>query len=274
MRRIVSIVIFVNFVVIVGAGYCLNLDKIKAAYLNGEYQTAVSEGEKILLTSINHAGFDELYYCLGLSYLKDGNFIRSADMFNRILSEFPDGKYRSQAQLALGDVYFLQGDFEKAKSAYEALAINSDQKLRSALLYRQSQLALKMGDSAKNKELQEQLKSVYPFSLEAKQDKGVFISVAQAPEPAETKTEPKEEAKPEPAPGDFSVQVGVFSNKENATNLATELLRKGFGAYAEDAEIEGKASYRVRVGKSSTQQEAVELEKQLQQQGYPTKICQ
>ena len=91
---------------------------------------------------------------------------------------------------------------------------------------------------------------------------------------AESVFSPKEKTKPEPAPGDFSVQVGVFSSKENATNLATELLKKGFGAYAEDTEIEGKASYRVRVGKSSTQQEAVELEKQLQQQGYPTKICQ
>ena len=177
-------------------GYCLNLDKIKAAYLNGEYQAAVSEGEKILLTSVNHSGFDELYYYLGLSYLKDSNFIRSADMFSRILNEFANGKYRSQAQLALGDVYFLQGDFEKAKSAYEALTTDSDQKLKSALLYRQSQLALKMGDPAKHKELQEQLKSVYPFSLEAKQDKGVFISVAQAREP---------EVKSVPASGDFSV---------------------------------------------------------------------
>ena len=265
MRKSVSLVIFVSFVFFAGAGYCLNLDKIKAAYLNGEYQAAVSEGEKILLTSVNHTGFDELYYYLGLSYLKDSNFIRSADMFSRILNEFANGKYRSQAQLALGDVYFLQGDFEKAKSAYEALTTDSDQKLKSALLYRQSQLALKMGDPAKHKELQEQLKSVYPFSLEAKQDKGVFISVAQAREP---------EVKSVPASGDFSVQVGVFSSKDNAINLAMELVKKGFSAYTEDAEIDGKVTYRVRIGKSSTQQEALELQIQLQQQGYPTKICQ
>ena len=265
MRRIASFLIIVNLVICVGAGYCLNLDKIKAAYLNGEYQAAVSEGEKILLTSVNHTGFDELYYYLGLSYLKDSNFIRSEDMFNRILNEFANGKYRSQAQLALGDVYFLQGDFEKARSAYEVLTSDPDQKLKSALLYRQSQLALKMGDFAKNKELQEQLKSVYPFSLEAKQDKGVFISVAQVREP---------EVKSEPASGNFSVQVGVFSSKDNAINLAMELAKKGFSTYTEDAEIDGKASYRVRVGKSSTQQEALELQIQLQQQGYPTKICQ
>ena len=86
MRKSVSFVIFISFVIFAGAGYCLNLDKVKAAYLNGEYQVAVSEGEKILLTSVNHTGFDELYYYLGLSYLKDSNFIRSADMFNRILS--------------------------------------------------------------------------------------------------------------------------------------------------------------------------------------------
>jgi tetratricopeptide (TPR) repeat protein len=274
MRRIVSAVIFVNFVIFTGAGYCLNLDKIKAAYLNGEYRAAISGGEKILLTSVNHAGFDELYYYLGLSYLKDSNFIRSADMFNRILSEFANGKYRAQAQLALGDVYFLQGDFEKAKSAYEVLANNPDQKLKSALLYRQSQLALKLGDFAKNKELQEQLKTEYPFSLEAKQDKGVFISVAQTSKPVETKAESKTEVIAEHASGDFSVQVGVFSSKDNAINLATELAKKGFSTYIEDAEIDGKASYRVRVGRSSTQQEALELQIQLQQQGYPTKICQ
>jgi len=263
--RIVAGVIFVNLVIFVNAGYCLNLDKMKAAYLDCEYKAAISEGEKILLTSVNRGGFEELYYYLGLSYLKDSNYVRAADMFGRVIAEFKDSKFAGQAKLALGDTYFMQGEFEKAEALYDELMGPQDTKLKPAALYRLSRVAMKKGDSAKSNQYLEKLKNDYPFCLEAKLDKEVSAVTNKAA--------------PESAPLDipsgtiYSVQVGFFSSKENALNFTDELTQKNFPAYAEKDIVGGKESYRVKVGKLKTRQEAQDLEKKLSQAGYPTKVC-
>jgi tetratricopeptide (TPR) repeat protein len=261
MRRIVSFVIFVNLVIFVNAGYCLDLDKMKAAYLDCEYKTAISEGEKILLTSVNHSGFDELYYYLGLSYLKDNNHVRASDMFDRVLGEFKKSRFSEQAKLALGDTCFMQGDFAKAERLYNELLNSADTKLKPAVLYRLNQAALKQGDSANSKEYLEKLKQDYPFSLEAKLNKEANVA---------TDDKPSESILSGPI---YSVQVGFFSSKENALNFTDELTQKNFPAYAEKDIVGGKESYRVKVGKLKTRQEAQDLEKKLSQAGYPTKVC-
>jgi len=54
---------------------------------------------------------DELYYLLSLSYLKDGNYLRASDIFEIILREFKGSRFKEDALLALGDTYFLRGDY-------------------------------------------------------------------------------------------------------------------------------------------------------------------
>jgi tetratricopeptide (TPR) repeat protein len=255
------------FVLIFGplAAFALNLDKIKAAYLNGEYKIAISEGEKILLTSVNHGGFDELYYYLGLSYLKDSNYVRAEDMFGRVIVELKDSKFTGQAKLALGDTYFMQGEFEKAEALYNELLDAQDTKLKPAVLYRLSQIAMKKGDRAKSSQYLKSLKDDYPFCLEAKLDKEVSVVTNKAV--------------PESAPLDvpsgpvYSVQVGFFSSKENAQNFTKELKDNDIPAYVEEDTVDSKVSYRVKVGKLKTRQEALDLQKQLAGKGYSTKIC-
>jgi len=265
MRKIVSFVIFVNLVIFVNSGHCLNLDKIKAAYLNGEYKIAISEGEKILLTSVNHAGFDELYYYLGLSYLKDSNYVRADDMFGRVIAEFKDGRFSSQSKLALGDTYFMQGEFEKAEGLYNELLDTQDTKLKPAVLYRLSHTAMKQGDSAKSNQYQKSLKEDYPFSLEAKLDKEVSIVT--------NKAVPESVPLDVPSGSVYSVQVGFFSSKENSLNFTKELNQNDIPAYVEEDTADSKVSYRVKVGILRTRQEAVDLQKQLAGKGYSTKIC-
>jgi tetratricopeptide (TPR) repeat protein len=263
MRKIFSLSILLNLVLFVNAGHCLNLDKVKTAYLEGSYKTAISEGEKILLTSVNRSGFDELYYYLGLAYFKDANYLRLLDMFGRALEEFKNSRLGAQTKLALGDTYFYLNDFAKAEGLYTELFSSSDQKLKPALLYRLGELYEKTGDKAKSKEYSDKLKQDFPFSPEARQDKRVSIVLIKKT-PVET---------PAPAGSTYSVQVGAFSSQENASNLTLELAKKGHNSYIEEIVIDGKASYRVKVGRLNSEYEALELEKQLMQEGYPTKIC-
>jgi tetratricopeptide (TPR) repeat protein len=215
------------------------------------------EGEKILAKAGDDAyNLEELYYTLSLSYLKDGNYLRASDIFEIIIKEFKDGKFKEEAILGLGDTYFLRGDFSRAESRYkELLNIRSRSELCAAVYYRLSQIGFKTGDIQKGKEYLDKLKQNFPLNLETKSDKDIC-----------------------PIP-DFSsgfyytVQVGAFANAANAANLTKELIEKGYPAYIEEPDIQGRKSYRVRIGKLRSLQETIDLEKKLTQQGYPTKIC-
>ncbi|MBI2094661.1 MAG: SPOR domain-containing protein [Candidatus Omnitrophica bacterium] len=67
----------------------------------------------------------------------------------------------------------------------------------------------------------------------------------------------------------FSVQVGSFSKKENAQNLLRKLAGKGYDAYL----VEGPSgTWRVRVGRFASKEEAEEAKARLDQDGTPTKI--
>ncbi|MBN3038303.1 MAG: SPOR domain-containing protein [Candidatus Omnitrophica bacterium] len=69
----------------------------------------------------------------------------------------------------------------------------------------------------------------------------------------------------------FSIQVGCFSNKENADKLLSELSNQGYEAYI--LKLSNDDLHRVRVGRFSTRLEAEFLEQRLKAEGYATKVC-
>lgn len=246
--RIVNFVLLVSLVLLVESGYSLNLDKVKADFLKGDYKQAILEGEKILANTQPHSQhLDELYYILGLSYLKDGNFLRASDIFEIIFNEFKDSAFEEEAKLGLGDTYFLQGNYTQSQRYYQDL-INS--KLKAAVYYRLSQCAVKLGDSQVAKEYLDKLKQEFPLSLETRLQQELY------------------------PPSDiyYTVQVGCFSRATNAQNLVQKLTQKGYPAYIEEINTHGKLNYRVRAGKFSLIQEAKETARKLSQEGYPTKV--
>lgn len=243
---------FFCLVLVSNSAYGLDMDRVKASFLSGDYKAAVSEGEKVLAKSAAHSpGLDELYYFLGLSYLKEGNYLRASDIFEIIIREFKDSRYRDEAGLSLGDAYFLKGDYKKAQTYYSTLMSNGpDEKLKAMLYYRLSQAAFKKGETQQAKEYLDKLKKDFPSSPEMNLERELAVG------------------------GDifYTVQVGAFANFANARNLRDKLINSGYGAYIEEAHTSGKKAYRVRVGRLKTRQEAVGLENNLILQGYPTKI--
>ncbi|MDD4953860.1 MAG: SPOR domain-containing protein [Candidatus Omnitrophica bacterium] len=237
--------------------YALNLDKIKVYFLQGEYKAAIQEGEKILAASGNTSGIDELYYFLGLSYMKDQNYLRASDIFEIILKEFHRSDYREEARLGLGDTYLLRQDYSRAQAYYqEILKDNPETKLKALILSRLSQVAFKMGDTQSGQGYADELKQISPANLELVLDKDI------CPAPVST------------SGFYYTVQVGSFVNSANASGLAEKLKQKGYDAFIqEDNTSMAAKSWRVRVGRLATRQEAQDLEKRLLAEGYPTKIC-
>jgi DedD protein len=70
----------------------------------------------------------------------------------------------------------------------------------------------------------------------------------------------------------YSVQVGSFSNAENAKKFVQKLFDNGYAAYIDEAAAEGAVSYRVKIGKFPARQGAASLAEKLLKEGYSTRI--
>jgi tetratricopeptide (TPR) repeat protein len=272
--------------------YALNLDSLRVYFLNGEYKACISEGEKILAGASSSKDLDEVYYLLGLSYLKDGNYLRASDIFEIIINEYRRSEFREEARMGLGDSYFARGDYQKALNSYKGLLQdNSRSKLKPALYYRLSQLGKRTGDSRSQQEYLLKLKDEFPQSLEALINKDFLPGSANIsmsmnkPVPLEAKpatNAPDVQTKPdlfveagtnhEIITGAYSVQVGAFSSLNNARSLTFKLKAQGYGSYISEAASGNKKIYKVRVGGYPGRTEAKAAEKKLQLQGYSTKI--
>jgi tetratricopeptide (TPR) repeat protein len=259
-KQVFGVAVGVLWVSVLFFSYALALDStpLKVNFLKGEYKAVIEEGERCLATATPQtANLDELYFLMALSYFKDGNYLRSSDIFEIILKEFPKSRFRAEAELGNADTYFMRGDLDKAEQAYRKLlaAQPNDGGMASALYYRLSQLAMQKGNTDEGKGLKDKLKLEFPLSLEARQEQNICL-LADA------------------STGFYTVQVGSFSKVENARKLLQQLLDKRYTASIQEiSNSEGVTFYRVRVGKCATKPEALSLAEKLTRDGYPTKIC-
>lgn len=212
-----------------------DLDDLKSFYISGDYKAAIRQGEKLIALSRDQPNLDELYYFLGLSYLKDGNYLRSWDIFEIIINEFPKSNYLEEAKLGLADTYFLRRDYPKARQGYSRLLESTaNQKIKYLLNTRLELCAGKEREA--------------PSLLQ-------------------------EEVRQKPEAVVYSVQVGAFASEDNAKKLIRELSAKGYSSYNEHSTQGDKDMYRVKTGKFASLEEARAVEASLSKEGYPTKIC-
>jgi len=245
--KIFKIYCITMVIVLCAGGYlacAAALDAVKAPFLSGDYKTAIKEGEDIMATPDQPENARELYYMLGLSYLKDGNYLRSSDIFEILLKEYPGEPYHKEALLGLGDAYFLNGENEKARVWYEALlAYDPQSKLALIAKERLGRISVDEGNTAQAKEFLKDL----PVNL-VDSDLG-------------TQTV-----------GVYSVQVGSFSREANAKRLMNKLISQKYDAFLTSNESEKEKTYRVKVGHCQERNQAEEIRKKLTEDGYPTRI--
>jgi len=94
----------------------------------------------------------------------------------------------------------------------------------------------------------------------------------EAPRPAPPRAPaPASVAKPAAA-GSFVVQLGTFSQRENADRLTREMTAKGFAAFVVPVTSNGHELYRVRVGPTRDRAAAEALAAQLKRMGQSGSI--
>jgi len=226
--------------------------QIKTLFLNGEYNLAISQGEEIINQSLDNASSDrdELYYIMGLCYLQEADYLRAKNSFEFVIDEYPASRHFQDARLGIADISYLEGDYSKASRLYKDLLKSSPSRdLIPGLYWRLSLSLSKLDQISQAQEYLLILQREYPESFESVKGNQLFNQ------------------------GSFyTVQVGAFSDRNNAIGLKSKLFNQGYSAYVEELTDGGALTHRVRVGKLKNRQEAISLQDQLVSQGYPAKI--
>ncbi len=255
MKKIIFIIIL-SVVCSLSSVICLraqDLTEAETQYLRGDYNQAAQTLEKILAQDVDKESSAKVYYLLGLSYLKEKNYLRASDCFDIIVKEYRNSNFAQSALIKLIDIDLLRGDCKKVQESCQTFLNRypySDN--TSAIISRQYQAYLECGDAQQAQAVLTKLKTAYPESLQ--------IKALSEKKEVEVKDY-------------FSIQIGYFKEQKNAQNVSALLKQKGFESFIEESKDENSdLFFRVKVGKFKTKEEAILVEKQLKQEGYSTTI--
>jgi DedD protein len=113
----------------------------------------------------------------------------------------------------------------------------------------------------------------------ARQEPAQEEDVPEEPKPAVVQEKPAEKVAPQPAPtqaasttGMWAVQLGSFSNKENAEKLAADLRKQGYAAFLSQLTTESGQLHRVRIGPQKDRDSAEEMAKRLAKVGQEGQV--
>ena len=79
---------------------------------------------------------DKILYKLGISYMQEGNKLRSKDYFESIVSNYPDSPIAVEAHFRIGEFYFSQREYQTAITHYNHLLDKWDNPYFDMSLYK------------------------------------------------------------------------------------------------------------------------------------------
>jgi TolA-binding protein len=243
------------------------LDYPKECLLKGNYKEALQASEKLLQEPAAAKLKGDIAYLVGLSLLKLDRFLEARRYFNDVLLvKNASDEIRRNALLGIADSYVTEESYDKAAEAYKKILLDyPDSPISCVVYFKLGETMMKLGNDAEAKYYLDKVRTEFPFSFEAR-----LADVPPAPKIENIKTSVCET---DTGGHDYYVQVGFFSEKNNADKLCEKLVRQGFDAYVSMSRDDYKARYRVKVGRLGSSQEALQLEKKLKRAGYSTKVC-
>jgi len=262
-------------------------ERAEELFLEGKYDKVMIEADKAI--SADSGKRYELYYLKGLSAIKLNKFAEARKAFEYVTERYSSSDRVLDSYIGIGDAYYLEGNTSGALRSYRTAADKfADDK--NIVVVRQ-----RIADCLARPGMQERTKEY--VAARPVEVKPVAIKIATVM-PAAVKPAvksrgsanfvPKKKAIVVIAPpavvvpetvsrasaGQFSVQVGSFKSRSNATKLASKLSARRYEARVESPTESSDKLYRVKVGKISSKAEAEDLAVKLEREGYPTRVCQ
>lgn len=254
-----KVILIVSIVILTGSAcFAASPDTY---FLEGNYDKAVSEATRMI--NSGSSGRDELYYLRGLSCLKLSRYDDARKDFNTILAKYPRSGRRFDADLGMGDSYFLEGNITEAEKSYEAMLSGFRGDKNAALIYyRIGCCYRKSGLNDRADYYFNKSGTLAPLSFESRMiPKPGYCEVALTKEPLPSRD------------GRFSVQVGSFKSRENAEKLNRKLAGEGYESFVDNSSAAGDGMYRVKIGRFTSKNEADSTAAALRSRGYATKVC-
>lgn len=117
----------------------------ESSYRLGEYAAAVRDFDAVGGTSSPRR--QEALYGAGYALFKLGRYEESAGRLNRLLTDFPSGKFTFDARVRLADCYFFQKDYKAAETAYRTVIRQFPERAdRDYAMYQLGQAYFRLGN--------------------------------------------------------------------------------------------------------------------------------
>jgi TolA-binding protein len=240
-------------------------------YLQGEYDKALDYYGKVIISYPE----DETYW--SARYWKCRSLMAKGDCEEAIAAlrslennSSSEDISKDIILLSLGDCYFGMRDYEPAAASYRSLIelVPHSQRVPSAYLLLAKSLQ-NLGRPEEAKTFYQKVIEDYRQSIEAQQAQQYLDSLPLTqPKRVEARSAVPQtvgatHASPVQAAAYYSIQVGAFSVKRNAENLASRLRKKGYSVNIVRP-MPGKSRlYKVRIGEFRTRAAALKAAQRL-----------
>lgn len=276
MRRLpVTIILFTILCSLSPNTYALtSSDRAEELFLEGKYDLAIVEADKAI--SADSGKKYELYYLKGLSALKLNKFGEARKSFEYVTERYPRSDRALDSYIGIGDAYYLEGNTQGALRSYKTAAdAFADDKNIVVVRQRITECLTKPKTMERVKEYSEArpVESVHAAAGSVKKRKESVNFYPKKKTVVIIEPTAQEEIS-KAGTGKFSVQVGSFKSRSNASKLVLKLSARRYEARLESPAGQSDRLYRVKVGRMSSKEEAEKLAVKLKCEGYPTRVCQ
>ncbi|MFH0763981.1 MAG: tetratricopeptide repeat protein [Candidatus Omnitrophota bacterium] len=224
-----------NFYFLLSAYAGPDITEAEKLFLEGRYENAASAARALIKSGPRKAY--EVYYLKGLSELKLNKFGDARGSFRAIIDKYPGSPRVFDANVGIGDSYFLEGRKDGAAKIYNEILRNFPNDKNIVIVKSR----------------------IRECDINASDEEQPGIMPRDVPRGESS--------------GYASVQVGSFKNSRNADRLARKLSIEGFDSFIEVPAGSGDRLYRVKAGKLQSKDSAEALASRLMAKGYNTKIC-
>jgi len=224
-------------------------DRGYAAFERGQWQAASDDFTQYLRMDPSSAHRSEVYYYRGLAEVRLGRRSEAKQDFYRAVGAAADPKIATYARVALGNLYYEDGDDGRALATYGPVIRQGGDDVPM------EKVLLRMAVS---------LQRTGRWSTADAYLARVIRDYGRTPEATEARRRYRAKA--------FTVQTGAYGSVATARSEAERLRRVGFAANVGRTISSGRSLHTVRVGAARTYTEADALASRLHAAGFSTQI--
>ena len=166
---------------------------------------------------------------------------------------------------------FLDGPPDKSEVVSERVLLpgQDDQKTQTVVLDRDRTDPVPATSSSTPARQEPAREDPKPVAVEQKQPEPKTPTPKPAPDPVK---EPVAEQPAASTTGMWAVQLGSFSNKDNAEKLAADLRKQGYAAFLSQLAQDGGQLHRVRIGPQKDRESAEAMASRLSKVGHKGQV--